>query len=120
MKFYINNVESVEEKLHLKKNLKRIKLNPFFCERRLKELLKKIPARYDEKTIMEFEYETGIVLKYIVYEHSYDFREHTKLGTYPDKKFNVKDGRDFEEFIKSKLDNYDILVVINDKNNYLD
>ena len=119
MKFYINNVESVEEKLHLEKKLKRIKLIPLFSERRLKELLKKIPTKYDKETIMEFENETGIILKYIVYEHFYDFREHTKLGIYPDPKFNVKDGIDYKEFIKSRLDNYDILVVINDKKMYL-
>ena len=120
MKFYINNVERVDEKLHLKKKLKRIKLSPLFSESRLKELLKKIPAKYDKETIMEFEKETGIILKYVVYEHFYDFREYTKLGVYPDPKFNAKDGIDFQEFIKSYLDNFDILVVINDKKLYLD
>lgn len=119
MKFYINNVESVEKKLHLEKNLKRIKLEPLFSERRLKELLKKIPTKYDKETIINFEKQTGIILKYIVYEHSYDFREYTKLGSYPDSKINVKDGIDYQEFIKSYLDNYDILVVINDKKMYL-
>ncbi len=59
-----------------------------------------------KETIINFEKQTGIILKYIVYEHSYDFREYTKLGSYPDSKINVKDGIDYQEFIKSYLDNW--------------
>lgn len=120
MKFYVNNVESLVEKLHLQKDLKRIKLSPLFSEKRLKDLLKKIPNNFDKETIEKFEKETGIVLKYHVVENRYEFREYTKLGTYPDPKINALVGIDYEELMSTYLNNYDILVVINDKKLYLD
>ena len=120
MKFYVNNVESLVGKLHLQKDLKRIKLNPLFSEKRLKDLLKKIPNDFDKETIKKFEKETGIVLKYQVSENKYEFREHTKLGTYPDPKINALVGINYEELMSTYLDNYDILIVINDKKLYLD
>ena len=119
MKIYINNVESVEDKLKLKKKIKFVRLHPLLCERRLREVVKKIPKEYGPHAIKKFEEETGIVLKYYVYEHKYDFLEHTKLGTYPNPKFNVHDGHiDIEEFMSYHLDNYDILVIIDNKKLY--
>ena len=119
MKIYVNNVGNLEDKLKLKKNIKRVRLRKIFSERRLKEFLDKIPNEYDPKTLKEFEEETGIILKYYVFEHSYDFREHTKLGVYPSPDICLSDGPiDYKEFIKSYLENYDVLVVINDKKLY--
>ena len=79
-----------------------------------------IPKEYDRESIKKFEDETGITLKYYVYEHSYDFREYTSLGIYPDPNINLSNGSfSYQEFIKTSLNNYDILVVINDKKLYL-
>ena len=119
MKIYVNNVENVEDKLKLKKKIKFVRLHSLLCERRLKEVVKKIPKEFNKRTIRKFEEETGIILKYYVFEHSYDFREHTKLGIYPNPSFNVKDGPiDIDEFMSYYLKDFDILVVINDKKLY--
>ena len=119
MKIYINNVESVEEKLNLKKKIRFVRLRPLLCERRLRDVVKKIPKEYDPETIKKFEEDTGIILKYYVFEHSYDFLEHTKLGTFPDQRFNFFEGTiNAKEVMANYLERYDILVVINDKKLY--
>lgn len=112
MKIYANNVERVEKILHLKKSLKKVKLSPLFSEKNLREFLKKIPYDCDPQTIMKFEKETGIILKYYVFNDKYEFREFTKLGVYPNPKFNVfKAPIDYQDFIKDYLEDYDVLVV---------
>lgn len=119
MKIYVNNVEAVEEKLNLKKKIRFVRLIPLLCERRLREVVKKIPKDYGPNYIKKFEDETGIVLKYYVFEKEYEFLEHTKLGTYPNPKFNLLNGPiDIDEFMSYNLKDYDILVVINDKKLY--
>lgn len=119
MKIYINNVESVEDKLKLKKKIRFVRLRPLLCERRLREVVKKIPKEFDPETIKKFEKDTGLILKYYVFEHVYDFLEHTKLGIYPNPEFNIKNGSiDMAKFMSYYLKDYDILVVINDKKLY--
>ena len=120
MKIYVNNVDNVERKLRLRKKIKFVRLIPLFCERRLREVVKKIPKEYDPETLKKFEEDTGIVLKYFVYEHSYDGREHTKLGPNPHPDFRVTGGSmSLEEFLSYELKDYDILVEINDKKLYI-
>lgn len=112
MKIYVNNVERVTRALNLKKGLKKVRLRPLFSEKRLKIFLKKIPYDCDPYTLRKFEEETGIVLKYYVFNDKYDFREFTKNGVYPNPKFNVFEGHiDYEEFMSYYLEDYDILVI---------
>lgn len=111
MKFYVNNVESLEEKLHLRKRLKKIRLSKTFSERRLKDFLKKIPSKFDRDVILSFENETGIILKYLVHETQYDMYEYTSLGIYPNPEANVFKGN-LSEFNTTFLKDYDILVEV--------
>lgn len=105
MNFFIYDAESLKRKLHLEVN-EDISVDDLLKERKVKELLKKIPNKYDINTIKEFEKETGIVLKYWVFT-KISFYEYTKLGVHP-----TSVGKRFNE---NFLEEFDILVAINEE-----
>ena len=69
----------------------------------------------DVESIKEFEKETGLILKYYIFNNKYDFLEYTHLGVFPDNERLIKEygiGRyPYDELMKTHLDNFDILVI---------
>lgn len=112
IEYFINNVEHVEEKLHLRKDIKRVKIN-LFSEEKLKKFVKEIPKYNDIEGIKKLEHETGIILKYYVFYEEYSFYEFSKYGIWPDnsKTYIDSNGRKSVDIKANYLDNFDILVV---------
>ena len=115
----MNNVDKVTDYVDLLQDVRTIYMNDMFAQKKLKRLAKKIPKKYDVESILEFEKETGLILKYYVFSNKYDFLEYTHLGVFPDNERLIKEygiGKyPYEEFIKTKLDAFDILII--DKTN---
>lgn len=113
IEYFVNNVDHVEDKLKLRKDIKRVKINTWFCEDKLKEFVKKIPRFDDKEAIEKLEQETGIILKYYVFYDKYGFYEYTKLGIWPDNDAVCvyPDGRKGIDIHANYLDNFDVLVV---------
>lgn len=112
IEFFINNVEHVEEKLKLKKGIKKVKINPKSCEKNLKNFVKRIPKYNDIEGIKKIEKETGVILKYYVWYEKYSYYEFSKFGIWPDnsKKCILKDGRKTVDIKANYLDDFDILI----------
>ena len=115
----MNNVDKVTDYVDLLKDVRTIYMNSIFAQKKLKRLAKKIPKKYDVESILNFEKKTGLILKYYIFNNKYDFLEYTHLGVFPDNERLIKEygiGKyPYEEFIKTKLDTFDILVI--DKTN---
>lgn len=111
IEYYVNNVGRVEQKLHLKKDIRKVKIT-CFSEKELKEFVKKIPRYNEAEKIKKLEKETGLILKYEVFYDKYGFYEFSKLGIWPDNsKFKIGDPDIAEKLKINYLENYDILVV---------
>lgn len=115
----MNNVDKVTDCVDLLKDVRTIYMNSIFAQKKLKRLAKKIPKKYDIESILEFEKETGLILKYYIFNNKYDFLEYTHLGVFPDNERLIKEygiGKyPYEELMKTHLENFDILVI--DKTN---
>ena len=112
----INDVERVTDYAKERKRLKTIKMNSIFSSKKLKELAKKVPVNFDVESIKKFEKETGLNLKYYVWEDDYEFFEYSHHGIYPDNSTLVwavqEDGRkqiDLNTIGKS-LEHADIII----------
>ncbi len=115
----MNNVDKVTDYVDLLKDVRTIYMNSTFAQKKLKTLAKKIPKKYDIESILKFEKETGLILKYYIFNNKYDFLEYTHLGVFPDNERLIKEydiGKyPYEELMKTHLDTFDILVI--DKTN---
>ena len=113
IEYFVNNVEHVEEKLKLKKGIRKVKINTKFCEKKLKEFIKKIPKYNDIERIKELEKETGIILKYYVFYEKYSFYEFSKFGIWPDNSttYIYPDGSRSIDIKANHLEDYDILII---------
>lgn len=111
----MNNVDKVTDYVDLLKDVRTIYMNSIFAQKKLKELAKRVPKEYDVETIKKFEHETGLILKYYIFNNKYDFLEYTHLGVFPDNERLIREygmGKyPYEEFIKTKLENFDILII---------
>ena len=111
----MNNVDKVTDYVDLLKDVRTIYMNSILAQKKLKRLAKMVPKKYDVESIKEFEKETGLILKYYIFNNKYDFLEYTHLGVFPDNERLIKEygiGRcPYEELMKTHLDNFDILVI---------
>ena len=111
----MNNVDKVTDYVDLLKDVRTIYMNSMLAQKKLKRLAKMVPKEYDVESIKEFEKETGLILKYYIFNNKYDFLEYTHLGVFPDNERLIKEygiGRyPYEELMKTHLDNFDILVI---------
>lgn len=115
----MNNVDKVTDYVDLYQDVRTIYMNSIFAQKKLRNLAKKIPKKFDIESIKKFEKETGLILKYYIFSNKYDFLEYTHLGVFPDNERMIKEygiGKfPYKEFIKTHLENFDILVI--DKTN---
>lgn len=115
----MNNVDKVTDYVDLYQDVRTIYMNSTFAQKKLKDLAKKVPKKFDVESIKEFEKETGLILKYYVFDNKYDFLEYTHLGVFPDNERLIQEygiGRfPYGELMKTHLENFDILVI--DKTN---
>ncbi len=111
----MNNVDKVTDYVDLLKDVRTIYMNSILAQKKLKRLAKMVPKKYDVESIKEFEKETGLILKYYIFNNKYDFLEYTHLGVFPDNERLIKEygiGRyPYDELMKTHLDNFDILVI---------
>ena len=111
----MNNVDKVTDYVDLLKDVRTIYMNSMLAQKKIKRLAKMVPKKYDVESIKEFEKETGLILKYYIFNNKYDFLEYTHLGVFPDNERLIKEygiGRyPYEELMKTHLDNFDILVI---------
>lgn len=112
----INNVERVEEKLHIYNKIRNIKMNRLFAIKKVKELSSMIPRKFDVESIKKFEKKTGLKLKYHVYYDKYGYYEFSSLGIWPknEVKFIDKDGNKFyhvKDFKENYLEFADIIII---------
>ncbi len=111
----INNVDKVTDYVYLLKDVRTIYMNSIFAQKKLKRLAKMVPKEYDIESILKFEHETGLILKYYIFSNKYDFLEYTHLGVFPDNERLIKEygiGKyPYDELMKTHLDNFDILVI---------
>lgn len=111
----MNNIDKVTDYVDLLKDVRTIYINSIFAQKKLKRLSKKIPKNYDIESILAFEKETGLILKYYIFNNKYDFLEYTHLGVFPDNERLIKEygiGRyPYEELMKTHLDYFDILII---------
>ena len=111
----MNNVDKVTDYVNLLKDVRTIYMNSMLAQKKLKRLAKMVPKEYDVESIKEFEKETGLILKYYIFNNKYDFLEYTHLGVFPDNERLIKEygiGRyPYDELMKTHLDNFDILVI---------
>lgn len=122
----MNNVDKVTDYINLCKDVRTIYMNSPLAQKKLKNLAKRIPKEYDIESIKKFEKETGLILKYYIFDNKYDFLEYTHLGVFPDNERLIKEygiGRfPYEELMRTHLDQFDILIIdkiSNIKKNYL-
>ena len=115
----MNNVDKVTDYVDLCCDVRTIYMNSIVAQKKLKRLAKKVPKKYDVKSIKEFEKETGLILKYYIFENKYDFLEYTNLGVFPDNERLIREygiGKyPYKEMMKTHLENFDILII--DKTN---
>lgn len=111
----MNNVEKVTEYVDLHKKVKTIYMNNIFAQKKLKELAKKVPKEFDVESIERFEKETGLILKYYIFNDKYEFFEYTHLGIFPNNDRLIKEfgiGKyPYDELMRDHLENFDILVI---------
>ena len=111
----MNNVDKVTDYVDLYQNVRTIYMNSIFAQKKLKKLAKKIPKEYDIESIKKFEKETGLILKYYIFDNKYDFLEYTHLGVFPDNERLIKEygiGKyPYEELMKTHLEQFDILIM---------
>ena len=111
----MNNVDKVTDYVDLLKDVRTIYMNSMLAQKKLKRLARMIPKEYDVESIKEFEKETGLILKYYIFNNKYDFLEYTHLGVFPDNERLIKEygiGRyPYDELMKTHLDNFDIFVI---------
>ena len=111
----MNNVEKITQYTDLYKPVRTIYMNSIFAQKKLKDLAKKIPRKFDVESIKKFEKETGLILKYYVFNDKYEFFEYTHLGIYPDNERLIRDygiGKyPYEELMRDYLENFDILII---------
>ena len=111
----MNNVDKVTDYVNLCQDVRTIYMNNIFAQKKLKKLAKKIPREYDIESIKKFEKETGLILKYYIFDNKYDFLEYTHLGVFPDNERLIKEygiGKyPYEELMKTHLDQFDILII---------
>lgn len=112
----INDVERVTDYVKEERDLRTIKMNSFFAYKKIKELAKKVPRNFDVESIKKFEKETGLNLKYYVWEGYCEYFEYSHHGIYPDNSTLVwavqEDGRkkiDLNTIGKS-LEHADIII----------
>ena len=117
----MNNVDKVTDYVNLIKDVRTIYMNNLFAQKKLKKLAKKVPKEFDIASIEAFEKETGLILKYYIFNNKYDFLEYSHLGVFPDNERLIKEygiGKyPYEELMKTHLEHFDILVM--DKKTYL-
>lgn len=114
----INNVERVANYTKLGKEIKSLKMNRTFTNKKLKELAKKVPKKFDKESIKKFERETGLNIKYYVFEDKYTFYEYNRYGIYPDNsKVVLENGKYICKMGKSL--EYADIVVIDKVTNYI-
>ena len=116
----MNNVDKVTDYVDLCKDVRTIYMNSIFAQKDLKRLAKEIPKNYDVESIKKFEKETGLILKYYIFDdNKYDFLEYTHLGVFPDNERLIREygiGKyPYKEMMKTHLKNFDILII--DKTN---
>ncbi len=115
----MNNVDKVTDYIDLCKDVRTIYMNSIFAQKNLRILAKKVPKKYDVESIKQFEKETGLILKYYIFDNKYDFLEYTHLGVFPDNERLIREygiGKyPYEEMMKTHLENFDILII--DKTN---
>ena len=108
-------VDKVTDYVDLLKDVRTIYMNSIFAQKKLKNLAKKVPKDYDKESINKFEKETGLILKYYIFDNKYDFLEYTHLGVFPDNERLIKEfgiGKyPYEELMSTHLDQFDILVI---------
>ena len=111
----MNNVDRVTDYVDLYRDVRTIYMNSVLAQKKLRKLAKKVPRSFDVESIKKFEEETGLILKYYVFDNKYDFLEYTHLGVFPDNERLIKEyglGKyPYEEFISTHLDQFDILVL---------
>lgn len=111
----MNNVEKVTQYANLYRGIRTIHMNSIFAQKKLKELAKKVPKNFDVESIKKFEKETGLILKYYVFNDKYEFFEYTHLGIFPNNERLMRDygiGKyPYEELMREYLENFDILVI---------
>ena len=111
----MNNVEKIAQYTNLYKGVRTIHMNSIFAQKNIKDLAKKIPKKFDVESIKKFEKETGLILKYYVFNDKYEFFEYTHLGIFPNNERLMKDygiGKyPYEELMREYLENFDILVI---------
>lgn len=111
----MNNYDKVTDYVDLYKDVRTIYMNSIFAQKKLRKLAKKVPKEFDVESIKKFEKETGLILKYYVFDNKYDFIEYTHLGIFPDNERLIEEygvGRyPYEQLMATHLDNFDILVI---------
>ena len=111
----MNNVDKVTDCIDLCQDVRTIYMNSIFAQNKLKNLAKKVPKKFDVESIKKFEKETGLILKYYIFDNKYDFLEYTHLGVFPDNERLIREygiGKyPYEELMKTHLENFDILVI---------
>ncbi len=111
----MNNVDKVTDYIDLCQDVRTIYMNSIFAQNKLKNLAKKVPKKFDVESIKKFEKETGLILKYYIFDNKYDFLEYTHLGVFPDNERLIREygiGKyPYEELMKTHLENFDILVI---------
>ena len=114
-KIIMNNVEKVTDYVDLYKDVRTIYMNSIFAQKKLKDLAKKVPKKFDIESIKKFEKETGLILKYYVFNDKYEFLEYTHLGVFPDNDRLMRDygiGKyPYKELMRNYLEHFDILVI---------